>query len=176
MRRIKSAGAIVFRKEEVTIKYLLICYGTKKKFWWDFPRGEIKKGESEEEAAKREIFEETGIKDLEFIPGFRESYKYFFRGYKPENKRELIFKENVIYLAKTRAKKIKLSFEHHNFTWLQFKKAIKKLTFKNSKEILKKANKFLKSRIRNLLLCLGLFSLFYPPLVLPVPILLINLF
>ncbi len=143
MKKIKSAGAVIFRKEKGEIKYLLICYGTKEKFWWDFPRGGIEKGETEIQTAKREIFEETGIKDLEFIPGFRESYRYFFRGYKPKEKNQLIFKENTIFLAKTKSKKIKLSFEHHDFAWLPYKKALEKLTFKNSKEILKKANQFL---------------------------------
>lgn len=143
MRKIKSAGAIVFRKGKNEIRYLLICYGTKEKSWWDFPRGQIEEGETEEEAAKREIFEETGIKDLKFRPDFQESYKYFFRGQKPEDKNELIFKENIIFLAETKEKRIKLSFEHYDFAWLPYEEALEKLTFKNSKEILKKANQCL---------------------------------
>jgi len=146
VKRIKSAGAIIFRKEKRIIKYLLICYGRKEKFWWDFPRGEIKKGESEEEAARREIFEETGIRDLEFLPNFHESYKYFFHSHKPEDKKRLIFKENIIYLAAIETKEVKLSFEHHDFAWLPFEKALERLTFKNSKEILKKAHHFLSAK------------------------------
>lgn len=143
MKKIKSAGAVIFRKEKGKIFFLLICYGTKEKFWWDFPRGQIEKGESEKETAKREIFEETGIKDLEFIRGFRKSYQYFYRDH--TYKDELVFKENIIYLAQTKIKKIKLSFEHHDFVWLPYKEAVKKLTFKNSKEILKEANQYLKN-------------------------------
>lgn len=34
---------------------------------WLFPKGRIEPGESDEEAARREIMEETGITDLEYI-------------------------------------------------------------------------------------------------------------
>ncbi|MFN3302000.1 MAG: bis(5'-nucleosyl)-tetraphosphatase [Patescibacteria group bacterium] len=139
MKKIRSAGAVVFREEKNKILYLLICYGRKEKFWWDFPRGQIEKDETEKETAKREIFEETGIKDLKFIEGFKESYKYFFK-----EKGNLIFKENIIFLAKTKKKKVKLSFEHFDFLWLPYEKALEKLTFENSKEILKKAHQYLK--------------------------------
>ena len=33
---------------------------------WDFPKGNIEAGEDELETARREIFEETGIQDVEF--------------------------------------------------------------------------------------------------------------
>lgn len=34
---------------------------------WTFPKGHVEEGESDEEAARREIMEETGISDLELI-------------------------------------------------------------------------------------------------------------
>ena len=34
---------------------------------WSFPKGHIDRGESNLEAAKREIFEESGVSDLEYI-------------------------------------------------------------------------------------------------------------
>ena len=37
---------------------------------WGFPKGHIESGETEEEAAIREVFEETGIR-VELIPGHR---------------------------------------------------------------------------------------------------------
>ncbi|MCX7778947.1 MAG: NUDIX domain-containing protein [Patescibacteria group bacterium] len=146
MKKIRSAGAVVFRQEKGEILFLLICYGTKEKFWWDFPRGQIETGEDEKETVRREIFEETGIKNLEFIPGFREKYQYYFRGYRPEEKKQLVFKENTIYLTRTKTKKIKLSFEHHDFAWLSYENALEKLTFKNSKEILQKAYRYLRQQ------------------------------
>ena len=131
----KSAGAVVFRRENKEIKYLLIQYG-----WghWEFPRGLIEKGETLEETARREIREEVGIEDIKFIPGFKEWIKFFFK-FKGKN----IMKIATFLLAETKTKKVKLSFEHKDYAWLPFEKALERLTFKNSKEILKKANDFL---------------------------------
>lgn len=131
----KSAGAIVFRRENNKIKYLLIQYG-----WghWEFPRGLIEKGESLEETARREIKEEVGIEDIKFIPGFKEWFKFFFK-LKGKN----IMKIATFLLAETKTKEVKLSHEHKDYVWLEYEEALKKLTFKNSKEVLKKANDFL---------------------------------
>ena len=135
----RSAGAVVFRRENKKIKYLLIQYG-----WghWEFPRGLIEKRESLKEAAKREIEEEVGIKDIQFIPGFKEWIKFFFK-FKGKN----IMKIATFLLAETKTKKIKLSYEHKDYAWLEYQEALEKLTFKNAKEILKKANQFLMKHV-----------------------------
>jgi len=145
MPREKSAGAIVFRKEGNKIYYLLLHY---KAGHWEFPKGHIEKNESEEDTVKREIEEETGIDDIEIIKGFKEYVKYFFRkSYNLKNearkKAPLVFKIVVFYLAKTKTKKVKISFEHQGYKWLPYKQAFEQLTFKNAREILKKANDFL---------------------------------
>ena len=136
MKHERSAGAIVFIKDK-EIKYLLLHYEAKH---WDFPKGNIEENESDIETVKREIEEETGIKDIEIVKGFKEKMSYFYR-----LKGDLISKEVIFLLAKTNTKQIKLSFEHIGFEWLPYEKAIDKLTFKNAKEILIKANKFLKT-------------------------------
>jgi len=135
----KSTGAVVFRRENKKIKYLLIQYG-----WghWEFPRGLIRKEESLEETARREIEEEVGIKDIQFIPGFKEWIKFFFK-LKGKN----IMKIATFLLAETKTKKIKLSYEHKDYAWLEYQEALEKLTFKNAKEILKKANQFLMKHV-----------------------------
>ena len=133
----KSAGAIVFRRENKKIYYFLIQYGLGH---WGFPRGLIEKKEKLEETAKREIKEETGIKDLKFLPGFKETIKYFFK-FGGKN----VLKFATYFLAETKEKKVLLSFEHKDFEWLPYKEALEKLTFKNSKEVLKKAHQFLRT-------------------------------
>ena len=138
----KSAGAIVFRRENGKIYYLLLHYPASEKGfkdYWGFPKGHIEKGENPEETARREIEEETGLKDIKFIDGFKEWIKYFF---KREGKN--VFKIVTFFLAETSQKEVKLSFEHSGYEWLTFDEALERLTFRNSKEILKKANKFLR--------------------------------
>lgn len=138
----KSAGAVIFYKNK-EIEYLLLHYpgsANKTKDYWDFPKGHIEKGETEIETVKREVFEETGLKDIEIIPGFKTSIKYFFQ---KEGKK--IFKIVVFYLAKANTKEVKISFEHIGFIWLPFDKAVEVVTYKNAKEVLKKAHNFLEA-------------------------------
>jgi len=140
----KSAGAVIFRKEGNKIYYLLLHYPSNAKApreYWDFPKGHIEKGEKIEETVKREVKEETGLKDIKLIEGFKEWIKYFFK-FKGKN----IFKIVTFFLAETKTKTVKVSFEHIGFKWLPYEEAIEKLTFKNAKDILKKANDYLNSK------------------------------
>ena len=147
MPREKSAGAIIYRKETGNIYYLLLHYPSGH---WEFPKGHVEKGESEEETLQRETFEETGINDLRIIPGFKKYIKYFFKQYKEkvsaEDKKNgkipWIFKLVAFFVAETKIKEIKISHEHKGFLWLPINEAIKKTTFKNSKILLKEANEF----------------------------------
>jgi len=143
----KSAGAIVFRKEVGNIFYLLLHYPSSAKAprdYWDFPKGHIEKGEKLEETVKREVKEETGLKEIKFVEGFKETIKYFFK-YKGQN----VLKFVTFFLAETKGKNIKISFEHIGYQWLPYKEALEKLTFKNAKEILQKANEYLNSKFKN---------------------------
>ena len=135
MEKEKSAGAVIFMPHKEGNKYLLLHYEAGH---WDFPKGNIEEGEEEEETVRREVEEETGIKKIDILKGFKEKIHYFYR-----LKGELRSKDVVFYLAKTETSKVKISFEHIGYGWLSFDKALEKLTYKNSKEILEKANEFL---------------------------------
>lgn len=54
---VQSAGGVVIRKSEKKF-YTVLLYKNK---GWVLPKGRIEKGESEEQAALREVYEETGI-------------------------------------------------------------------------------------------------------------------
>ena len=131
----KSCGAVVFKRGKEGIKYLILHYEAKH---WDFPKGKLELNETEEEAAKREIKEETGIDDVQFAEGFKQKISYFYR-----KNDEVIHKEVVVFLAETKTEEVKLSFEHIGYVWMGYENAYKKLTFNNSKEVLKKADEFL---------------------------------
>ncbi len=112
------------------------------KDFWELPKGHIEKGENEIETVKREVEEETGLKDIEFIKGFKEWIKYFFK-FKGIN----ILKFVTFYLAETKTQNIKISEEHIGYKWLPYEEAFKRLTFKNAKEILQKANRYLMNHV-----------------------------
>lgn len=141
----KSAGAVIFRKEGNKIYYLLLHYPSTKRGakgdYWDFPKGHVEKGEKIEDTAKREVGEETGLTDVKFVEGFKEWIKYFFRS---EGKN--VFKIVTFFLAETKEKEVKISFEHTGAEWLEYEQAMNRLAFKNAKEILKKANGYLSGK------------------------------
>ncbi len=137
----KSAGAVIFRKEEGKPFFLLLHYRSliqSSREYWDLPKGHVEKGEKTEETARREVMEETGLNGIEIVGGFKEWIKYFFK-FEGKN----IIKFVTFYLAETKIKEIKISGEHLGYQWLTYKEALEKLTFKNAKEIIKKANNFL---------------------------------
>lgn len=143
----KSAGAIVFYQwPDSKIEYLLLRHSDK---YWNFPKGHIEAGETEEKAARREVKEETGL-DVEIMPGFKVWEKYFFRSSKEKGKVEdegkIIFKLVIFYLAQAKNKNVKISFEHQGYEWLNLEKALARVKkYKTSGKILRKADGFLKS-------------------------------
>ena len=137
MKKESSAGAVLFRKDENGIQYLLLHYQADH---WDLPKGNIEKNETELETVRREVKEETGIGDIVLFPDFKERVTYFYKSNK-----DLISKEAIFYLASTDTKQVTLSFEHIGFAWLSYNPAMKKLTFKTAKDVLEKANNYLKA-------------------------------
>ncbi len=138
MKRERSAGTIIFREYGEERYYLLLYYPVGH---WDFPKGHIEKKESEIETVMREVREETGIEDLEFIHGFRKEINYNFR-----KRDKLVYKEVVFYLSKTEKKEVKLSFEHKDYAWLPYEETMKRLNYDNSKNILEKAKIFIENK------------------------------
>jgi len=133
--REKSCGAVVFLKKDNNVNYLLLHYEAGH---WDFVKGNVEPNESEKSTVLRELQEETGIVDAQFIEGFKERVEYFYR-----RQGATIHKEVVFYLMETHTEKVELSFEHVGFVWLDYQHAIEKLNFSNAKKVLQKAQEFL---------------------------------
>lgn len=131
----KSCGVIIFHKEPER-EYLILHYH---EGHWDFPKGHVEAGEDEKQTASRELGEETGITEVSFRDGFREKIDYFYTHGGRKYHKDVYF-----YLAETQEKEIKLSHEHINYRWLPYKEAQKLVTHENAKELLRKAEEFLR--------------------------------
>ncbi len=132
----KSCGAVIYRKQkDGSVKYLLLHYTAGH---WDFPKGHQEKNEKDEQTAAREVTEETGIGNIEFVDGFKDTVKYFFK-----RGEETVYKEVYYFLAQSATEHVELSNEHIGYAWVNYEHADRKLTFNTSKELLKKANDFL---------------------------------
>lgn len=148
----KSVGAVLFRRENSAVKYLILLYPSGH---WGFPKGHAEGKETKEETLKREVQEETAITDLKIIPGFCEKERYFYLAQGEEREKRkikkrgiFIFKKVYYYLVETGQKEIQLSDEHQEYKWLEFPEALEKVTYRNCKNILKKANAFLQLSLR----------------------------
>jgi len=135
----KSCGLVLFNSNKV----LLLKYSANgisgEGGHWDFPKGHVESNETEIETAVRELEEETGITEVKILSDFRHSINYtLFRKSVP------ISKEVIFFLASTVEKRVELSSEHIDYAWLDFEKAIVKLTYDNARQILKKAFSYLK--------------------------------
>jgi len=144
----RSAGAVIYRATKKGKEYLLLHHRQNEKTkrrdvdgHWDFPKGHLEKKEKTEDTARREIKEETGITNLIFIPGFKETIHYFVRH---ETEKRLKFV--AFFLVKTNKGKVRISWEHQGYAWLPFKEAYELLTYKNAKDVLKKAHNFLSKK------------------------------
>jgi len=149
----KSAGVIIFYIEKDSqIRFLFLKH---KPDFLDFPKGLIEKGERPGQAALRECKEETGIEIKELIPGFKETIRFFFKAkYKYQEDRGLKIGQTVLkfvtyFLAESKTKDVKISFEHEGYEWLTIKEAFKKLKRrKESKQLLQKAHNYIVQKNR----------------------------
>ena len=145
----KSAGAIIFRKSNKGIQYLLL-FGDK--IGWGFPKGHIDGNELPKETAIREIEEETGITIEKFIPKFdvytQYDMKFDFSKSPPEPLDKPYIKTCVYYLAEVpTGQSVNLSHEHEKYIWATYSAAQDLLKF--NKDILKKANGMISNGTRN---------------------------
>lgn len=143
----KSVGAVIFYEKDGIKKYLLLHYQSGH---WDFPKGHVEEGEDDIETLKREVSEETGISNLTVMSGFKKKIRYFYKAGKEETERRKkeglalnVIKNVVYYIAEAKTDAVKISFEHTGYQWLPHGEALKRITYKNSKEVLEEANDFL---------------------------------
>lgn len=137
-----SAGAIIFRKESNRLLFLLI-YSNRNKIW-GFPKGHIEQGEDGKDAALREIGEETGLRRLKFINGFKEEAVYFTVSKKMPFKGQNIEKHVVYFLCEIDEQDVIIDGkEISDYRFLPLDKAQELLVFDNLKKILRRAYDYL---------------------------------
>lgn len=135
-----SAGGVVYKKEGGRYKICLVA--KKNKRVWALPKGRLNPGENLEETAQREIAEETGL--LTEVHEKLDEISYYFY-WKDEN----VFYHKTVYfymMPVIKENYCQRDTEVDAVIWLTLGEAYKKLTYLNEKEVMKKAQKILKSR------------------------------
>ncbi|MBD3215278.1 MAG: NUDIX domain-containing protein [Candidatus Lokiarchaeota archaeon] len=134
MKNEHSVAAIVYNKDE----YLLLKY---EMGHWGLVKGNVENDENEKQTIIRELEEETGINDAQIIEGFRENYEYYYKF-----KGNLIHKTVNCLLIESNEKDVKLSYEHTDYEWLPYDRALERLSHENTQQILARAKNFISNQ------------------------------
>ena len=133
----KSCGAVVFTRSNGKIRFLLISnlegiYG--------FPKGHVEAGETEEQTALREVFEEVGL-TVNLIAGFRSKDEH------PIPQKENTIKQITYFLGEYSNQEFTYQKEElSNALLVDYETAMSLFQFDSSKRILTEANNFLLNR------------------------------
>lgn len=139
-----SAGGAVFKKTKKELLWLLIKPAGYDR--WQLPKGQLEKGESSAEAAEREVEEEGGV-DIKVLKKIGNS-QYFYVWEKEKR-----FKIVTFFLMEyLKDKKDGHDDEIDEVRFVNFKEALKLLSFKDDKEILTKAKKLFEEGIQESLI------------------------
>jgi tRNA nucleotidyltransferase (CCA-adding enzyme) len=146
MRRVSqlAAGIVLFREEEGARRYLLVRSALTRRPIWEFPKGGVEAGETDAEAAERELQEEAGVRvgDYRVVDGFEEEERYVFTQGKGEG-RTLIVKRVVYFLAEALTSEVRISHEAEDFRWATFEEALRLLRFPGKRIVLERAESML---------------------------------
>lgn len=124
--------------------YLLLRSALTRRPVWEFPKGGIEGGETEQEAAERELQEETGLEPGGYtvVGGFREEEHYFFtRG--SGDARRLIQKQVTYFLAEWHQGEVRISREATRYVWASPTEAQRLLRFPEKRRVLAAAERWL---------------------------------
>ena len=86
MNREKSCGAVIFTRRDGEPEFLIV---QEQAGAFSFPKGHVEGDETEEQTARREVFEETGLR-LPFLEGFRVEDEYDLAE-KPGTRKKVVY-------------------------------------------------------------------------------------
>lgn len=134
----KSCGAVVYKVINNEIYYLLehMSMGH-----ISLPKGHVEENETEDQTALREIKEETNL-DVRIDTNFKETITY--------SPREGTLKDVIFFVAEVIDDNTPLDLHDNEVkksVFLNFNEACQLLTYSSDKEVLKKANEYLRGQL-----------------------------
>ncbi len=158
-----SAGGVVYRQDAGKYQFLIGKHSGYHK--WVLPKGLVERGESQMEAAVREVMEEVGVeaKIVEMAPLKIIEYYYFAdlstsvgvgaNGQDTERRvkkyqedggaNTRVHKQVIFYLMETQRDLGQSGWEMEDRKWVDFEEGMRMLAFESEKEVLQTAGKSL---------------------------------
>jgi bis(5'-nucleosidyl)-tetraphosphatase len=129
---IRASGVIIYYLEQDEPHFLLIR--SRRDRSWGFPKGHLIEGEELLSGAMRELWEETGIREVTLASGFTEHVTYRV------NRAGRFRQKTVTYfLGRVETPAVRLSEEHSEHRWAVVEDARKILTFENLRTLVTRA-------------------------------------
>ena len=133
----KGVTAVVY--DDMSKPFFLILKRQKGWEGWEFIKGGINEGESELDAVKREVIEETGLQKFKILKKIEDVDK----GYTDENGVKNV--HSIFLIEASMNIPINLPQDEHNtYLWTDADSVMSRLTFENDKNILVKVLEKLK--------------------------------
>ena len=134
-----SAGGVAFRRRGRSVEVALISVGEQGR--WQLPKGLVGRGESAEEAALREVLEETGLECEMVAPLETIEYWYFSKG---RGTRVRFHKRVHFFLMRYRRGDVRdHDAEVNEARWMKIEEAVEVLAFKGERKVLEQAREML---------------------------------
>ena len=137
-KREVSAGGIVYRRNQNIVEVALIRSGRR----WGLPKGHLEPGESIQEAACREVAEETGLQG-EVVDKLGE-ITYRFMNKWTEGKPVRVFKRVHFYLIRWSKGEVEgHDYEVDEARWVPLREAFAMLSYATEKKMMQRAQAFI---------------------------------
>lgn len=137
-----SAGGVAFRKQENQVEVALILVGPRAR--WQLPKGAINDNEQVEDAALREVREETGIEASLIEPLDRIEYWFYATR---DGKRIRFHKFVHFFLMEYRSGSVEYhDHEAEEARWVEIVEALDLLAYDSEREIVRKAHQRILAR------------------------------
>ena len=138
-----SAGGFVISKSDPTLVALMARFNRGGKLEWCIPKGHLEQDETSEQAALREVFEETGL-EAQIIQHLGEvNYQFIQDGSK-------ISKTVHVYLMQQTGGELSFDKDPHKeaseLEWVQVSELLARLSHGNEKRIAKLAIELIEAR------------------------------
>jgi 8-oxo-dGTP pyrophosphatase MutT (NUDIX family) len=132
-KEIISAGGVVYRKVEDRVFFVLV--GRRRGNYWCLPKGRIEENETEVDAARREVFEETGLTDVELGEKIGTICYEFYRKSTDTHFQKFVH----FYLMVSLKERLHVGTEFDRAMWFPAMDALHMVSHNKEKEIVAKA-------------------------------------